>query len=234
MARFFGRAVLMAAMLAAPALAAPQLDYSYKSPARANAFPPLRAWFAADSRATRAKFDAEVAKERATSKKQGYPFNGWGSQKEWKIVTETPRFLSLSLTGWAYSNGAHGSTYFDAMLYDKTTRQRVKPTALFANTTALSRTIRADFCRQLDAQREKRRGAKVDRSEMFGECIDPLKSTLILGSRGGRAFDRIGILIGPYEAGPFAEGTYDVTLPVTPAILAQVKPAWRSAFAVAR
>ena len=46
--------------------------------------------------------------------------------------------------------------------------------------------------------------------------------------------DRIGILIGPYEAGPYAEGGYEVTLPVTPAILAVVKPEYRASFAASR
>ncbi|HTI30868.1 MAG TPA: DUF4163 domain-containing protein [Sphingomonas sp.] len=225
---------MAAVFLTAPAMAAPQLDYFYRTPARANAFPPLKRWFAADARAAKAKFDREVARERAASKKGNYPFNGWAATREWKVVTETPRFLSLSLAGYAFSNGAHGSAFFDGLLYDKTARQRVKPVALFVSSSGLSRTIRTDFCRALDKQREEKRGTKVSRNDMFGECIDPLNSTLILGSRSGRAFDRIGILIGPYEAGAYAEGTYDVTLPVTPAIIAQVKPAYRGAFAVAR
>lgn len=235
MARIFGCAVLTAALMATPALAAPDLDYSYKTPARASAFPPLKTWFAADARATRAKFDTEVANERITAKKGGYPFNGWGSTREWKIVAETPRYLSLSLNGWSFSNGAHGMSFYDGLLFDKVAQRRVKPVALFANPAALSRTIRADFCRLLDVERMKKRGGEsIDRKNMFGDCIDPMKSTLILGSRTGRAFDRLGILIGPYEAGPYAEGKYEVTLPLTRAILAQVKPAYRSAFAVAR
>ena len=58
-----------------------------------------------------------------------------------------------------------------------------------------------------------------------------MAQTLILGSRNHKTFDRIGFLIAPYEAGPYAEGSYEVTLPVTPAVLAAVKPEWRGAFA---
>ena len=55
-----------------------------------------------------------------------------------------------------------------------------------------------------------------------------------MGSSDRQHFNRIGILIGPYEAGPYAEGDYEVTLPATPEVLAAVKPPYRGVFAVAR
>ena len=69
---------------------------------------------------------------------------------------------------------------------------------------------------------------------MFDQCIDPTASTVILGSSNKQQFDRIGILIAPYEAGPYAEGDYEITLPVTKAVLAAVKPQYRSVFALGR
>jgi hypothetical protein len=69
---------------------------------------------------------------------------------------------------------------------------------------------------------------------MFSECIDPTDSTIILGSSNRQGFDRIGVLVAPYEAGPYAEGTYEVTVPVTRAVMDAVKPVYRSAFAPAR
>ena len=230
MARVFGLAILLCG---AP-LAAQQLDYSYQYPPRAAAFAPLKGWLDADARASRAKFDRGVALERASAKRDGYVFNGFGATREWRIVAETPRFLSLSMNGWDYSGGAHGNPFNDALLYDKQAGRRMTPLALFTSPAALSRTLRRDFCRLLDAERARRRGQPVDRKAMFGDCIDPVKQVVILGSRGRRTFDRIGVLVAPYEAGSYAEGTYDVTLPVTPAIIAQVRPEYRAAFAVAR
>ena len=51
-------------------------------------------------------------------------------------------------------------------------------------------------------------------------------------SSNRRAIDRLGLLVGPYVAGAYAEGSYDITLPVTPAVLKAVKPEYRGAFAV--
>lgn len=233
MARAIHVGLVLLAATASPA-APQQPDYSYKMPPRVVAFAPLKAWLDADARATRAKFDRDVARERVSAKTDGYPFRGWGATREWKIVTETPRFLSLSLDGWDYTGGAHGNPWFGALVYDKTKRQRLKPIDLFIAPARLSALVRNDFCRLLDKEREQRRGEPVDRKNMFGECIDPAKQTVILGSRSGRAIDRIGFLIGPYAAGSYAEGSYDVTLPVTPAIIAQVRPQYRAAFAVNR
>jgi hypothetical protein len=40
------------------------------------------------------------------------------------------------------------------------------------------------------------------------------------------------VLVAPYNAGPYAEGSYEVTVPVTPEILALVKAEYRDSFAV--
>jgi len=55
---------------------------------------------------------------------------------------------------------------------------------------------------------------------------------VLLGSSDRKAFNRIGLLAAPYVAGSYAEGTYEVTLPVTPAVLQAVKPEYKAAFAL--
>lgn len=69
---------------------------------------------------------------------------------------------------------------------------------------------------------------------MFDACIDPVDSTVILGSADKQHFTRIGVLVDPYEAGPYVEGNYEVTVPVTAAVLKAVKPEYRAAFALGR
>jgi hypothetical protein len=39
-------------------------------------------------------------------------------------------------------------------------------------------------------------------------------------------------LVPPYEAGPYAEGAYEVTLPVSAAVVAAVKGEYRPSFEV--
>ena len=91
--------------------------------------------------------------------------------------------------------------------------------------------MQADFCKALNKERAARR--EGEQMELFEDCIDPTEAVIILGSSNRRVFDRIGFLIAPYLAGPYVEGDYEVTLPVTPAVLAKVKPQYRSSFAAA-
>jgi hypothetical protein len=149
------------------------------------------------------------------------------------VVTDLPGWLSLTASRWEFTGGAHGNPWTEAMLWDKAAGARRAAADLFLSKAALSSAIRLPFCDRLDKERAKRREAPVNRNsgDMFDECIDPVESTVILGSADRQHFTRIGVLVDPYEAGPYAEGGYEVTLPVTPAVLKAVRPEYRSLFA---
>ena len=221
--------------LAAVAAAEPAYKFSYDYPAQARAIPQLRAWLETDKSRGRTKFAAEALSAQREARKDGFPYRQYDAQRKWQLVADTPRFLSLSLLSWEYTGGAHGNTGYDALLWDKAARVRLKPAAVFTNPKALYASVRKSFCDQLDRARSQKRGETVTRDKgMFDDCINPAEQVLILGSSGGGRINRIGFIVAPYNAGSFAEGTYDVTLPVTPAILTQVKPVYRGAFAVTR
>ncbi len=207
-------------------------EFSYSWPAAADAQPALRARLAADEAAQRAtlKHDAEQGQKDAARDK--YPFHAFGHWQEWQVVADLPDWLSLSSLVGNDSGGAHPNYGYATILWDKRAGQARNALDLFTARAALMGAIHADFCKALDAQRTKKRGghASLGGDSGFDACVDPLAQTVILGSRGKKAFDRIGFLIAPYEAGPYAEGSYEVTLPVTPAVLAAVKPEWRGAF----
>ncbi|WP_432787660.1 PdaC/SigV domain-containing protein [Novosphingobium rhizosphaerae] len=208
-------------------------EFSYSWPAAADALPALRAQLAADEAKTRATLLHDAAQGQKEAARDKYPFHPYAHWQEWQVVTDLPGWLSLSSLVGNDSGGAHPNYGYAAILWDKAAGQQRQPLDLFTSPAALAKAIRADFCKALDAQRAKKRGgnASLGSASGFDECIDPLAQTVILGSLRQKGFDRIGFLIAPYEAGPYAEGSYEVTLPVTPAVLAAVKPEWRGAFA---
>ena len=61
----------------------------------------------------------------------------------------------------------------------------------------------------------------------FDECQKVADATVLAGSSNGKAFDRIGIWFGPYVAGPYAEGAYELNFPVDAKVRAAVKAAAR-------
>ena len=208
-------------------------QFAYAYPAAAAAIPPLKAQLDADLARQKAGLAKETAEARADAKANDYPYHPYELSTEWKVVTDLPGWLSLSTLLGSYSGGAHSNYAYDAILWDKQAARRVPAIALFTSKAALKAAILKPFCAALDRARRQKRGADWkpggDITE-FDSCIDPLEQVLILGSAGRQGFDRLGFLIAPYNAGPFAEGSYEVTLPVTPAVLAAVKPEYRASF----
>ena len=208
-----------------------EFDYSY--PAEAGRIPALKAWLDAERTKSRAQLIEEATAGRADAKGSGFEYHAYALGRAWEKVTETPRFLSLSAQIYDYSGGAHPNHGYDSLLFDKASGQRLAPLDLFASKAAFDAVIRQPFCALLDKERGKRRGEPVVRDQgMFDDCIKPSEQTVILGSSNGRTFDKVGVLVGPYAAGSYAEGDYEVTLPVTAALLRAVKPEYRAAFSV--
>lgn len=211
-------------------------EFEYSYPAAAAAIPALREWLEADLVRGRAELAAEAREGREDAKIGEYDFNPYMGATEWKVVTDLPGWLSLSSEIYSFSGGAHGNSAFYAILWDKAANggqgQRRTAADLFTSKAALKAAVSKSFCAELDRQRAKKRGETVvyDPDDDFSKCIDPNEQVVILGSRSGKGFDRIGFLIAPYNAGSYAEGSYEVTLPVTAALLGAVKPEYKAAF----
>lgn len=231
--------------MAIPAAAAPRapvavavarktadLDFSYRYPAAAAPIAPLRRWLDAD----RARLRTRALRDAVADRRErgaGIPFHQHDATREWKVVAETPRLLSLSGETYRFTGGAHGSTLLEALVWDKARAVRVDPRAMFASPAALQKLWGATWCAKLEAERTRRMQAAPGDRDIF-PCPPTTALTLLPGSTDGRAIDRIGLIAGQYVAGSYAEGMYEVTLPVTAALLAIVKPDWRSAFAAGR
>lgn len=209
--------------------------FEYSWPGAAGRIPGLRDELDKRMSDARTELAARAEEERKYAAENDFPYRKHSSGTAWRVVTDMPGWLSLSAEGYTFSGGAHGMTFFDTLLWDKEANRLREPVSLFSSPVDLRETIRPAFCDLLDKERAKRRGGVVDRgSGTFNECIDPADSTVILGSSNGRTFDRIGVLVGPYAAGPYAEGTYEITLPVTRDIIDAVKPAYRDSFSIRR
>ncbi|MDE2412930.1 MAG: DUF4163 domain-containing protein [Sphingomonadales bacterium] len=212
-----------------------EFDYSY--PAAAAAIPALKSWLDSDL-AEKKEATAEGTRDELAEAKKNPEFfaHTYAHSTKWQVVTEIPGWLSLSAQRWEYTGGAHGNPWFESLLWDKAANVRRDPLDLFTSKAALSAAIRQPFCAQIDKQRAQKRGEPVKRNsgDEFDACIDPVESTVILGSTDKQHFNRIGVLVGPYAAGPYVEGNYEATLPVTPAVIAAVKPQYRALFAVGR
>lgn len=209
-------------------------EYSY--PWAVGTIPALKARLDADIDKQRGELAAMAKDASDDAVKNDFPFRKHSRSIGWKVVTDLPDWLSLSATIGTYEGGAHPNHWFNALLWDRKADAERQALDLFTSKEELSGAIRQDFCAAIDRQRAKKRGEPVQRDsgDLFTECLDPIAYTVILGSSNSRTFDRIGILVPPYEAGPYVEGDYEVTLPVTAKVLGLVRPEHRASFSTGR
>ena len=207
--------------------------FTYRWPAQVEAIPALRAHLAADQAERKWTLAGEAAgARRAAAADPGLRFVPYTLAVEWQVVADLPGWLSLSQRNSHFEGGAHPNSGFDSRVWDRKSGRARAPRDLFVSAGALDAALRGPFCDALDRERAVRRDKPVNRAsgDDFDACIAPSEQTLILGSTDRKRFNRIGLLVAPYAAGPYFEGSYDITVPVTPAVLQAVRPEFRAAF----
>jgi hypothetical protein len=209
-------------------------EFAYKWPAQVSAIPALAERFTAER-------DKALAEQKADWKTSLAEFAGedcagcksLGYSREWKVVADLPRFLSLSADIYLYTGGAHGNSAFEALVWDREAGAAHDTKAMFTSEAALETALGDAWCKALKAERQKRMGADFS-DDGFFPCPDIAQLTLLVGSSDKQSFNRIGLIAAPYIAGSYAEGPYEVTLPVTQAVLDAVKPEYKAAFALGK
>ncbi|HYD25829.1 MAG TPA: DUF4163 domain-containing protein [Croceibacterium sp.] len=205
-------------------------EYSY--PVEAGRIPELATvldlWLAQ----RREALAEESAEARREARGDGFPYNKHSYTAEWKVIAELPGWLSLSADVATYGGGAHGDAAIESLVWDKENEQAFDARKLFTSSRALEQALGDRFCDALNRQRAERREEPVDAASdyEFDQCPGVGELEVVVGSSNRRVFDRLTLYAGPSVAGPYAEGAYQVDLPVDRAILDAVKPEYRAAF----
>ena len=210
-------------------------EFAYSWPAEVSAIPALAARFTAER-------DKQLAEQKADwqgSLEEFADSDCFGcvnrdAQTSWDVVANLPRFLSLSQAFYAYTGGAHGNSGSAGLVWDREAGKALEPEDFFTSAKAMQDALGPRWCKALAEARRAKMGGDAPVNDDTFPC-PPIKDlTVLLGSKGKTAFDRIGLIADPYVAGSYAEGQYEVTIPVTPAVLAAVKPEYKAAFALGK
>lgn len=132
-------------------------------------------------------------------------------------AAETAKLLSLRRVDYDYSGGAHPNTLTTGILWDKALKRQVSIADLFrknADLTALDQAL----CSAINTAKRARapESASVSLDGKDWACPRARDTAFVLspgtltGKAGGLTF-----LIGPYQVGPYAEGAYEIAIPVT-------------------
>ena len=207
------------------------LDFSYSWSAEAAAVPALDRRFRADAASDRGKATRAAEEDRTARRKTGGDWHEHYLASSWQTAGQSPRLLSLEAETGAYTGGAHPVSGTTSLLWDRRLGREVTLDALLQRNGWWNGAVRQPFCLLLDRERTQRRQAPVKRSDFFGNCPEVQELTLTLEdqNRNGR-FDHVRITADQYVAGPYAEGPYVISLPITATMITRLKPEYRSSF----
>ncbi len=211
-------------------------QYAWSYPAPAAAISALAAKLDAMGAQSLAILKEEANRDWESARGGDWEPRPHSATTKWSVVANLPGFLSLSSQIATYGGGAHGNYTKTSMVWDKQAGRALDGAVLFVSPVALNRALGPTLCEALNAQRAKRRGEPVDpaSTEWPDNCPPVGDGTVLVGSSNGETFDRIGIYFGPYVAGPYTEGDYELNFPVTGAVLDAVKPEYADAFSIRR
>lgn len=207
-------------------------SYEFSFPAEVGAHPKLAALLEARAAKAKAEMIAQAREGQVDAKANGYPYNPHSYGAEWKKVADLPGYLSLSNEFYTFSGGAHGMYGVEGLVWDKANARSLAPEAMFVSTAALQRALGKPLCDALNRARVAKGiepVAETGGAGVFPACPGLDEATILVGSANRRTFDRIGVYYGPYVAGSYAEGAYELDFPMTAAMIEAVKPAYRDA-----
>ena len=161
---------------------------------------------------------------------------------QWVLEGSNARFASLSAAGAYFPRSVPGNMTVMALVVDRQNGRFVTAANdMFDDNMAAARPL---YCALLDIQRvanaleadpDAGRGGKliVDEAGVYqGKWPCPQFDELAISFRGaaGQPFDRIQFDAAPGVAGPAQEGFFRVNMNITPRLLDQIKPQYRSGF----
>lgn len=203
---------------------APNLGFRWSLAPEAALEPALVADMRSEALAARAKAIREADADAANPPPGGRTIRYQWTER-WQPEAETDTLLALSARQYSYTGGAHGNIVLRSVIWDRGANRRIAFAELFADPKRATAALKPAFCQALDSERKARRGGQLGSN--FADCPD--FSAYPIVPVGDGAIGIIKVLVPPYEAGPWAEGVYEISLDaglVRPFLLPRYAPAF--------
>lgn len=207
----------------------PLLDFEYSWPEAISSDQQLVARFKDDLSRSYDEALKNARENKADMEKFGGPFNQNSFMRIWTLEGQSPRLFSLVANTDTYTGGAHPNHTSSALLWDRSSRQEVKLAQLFQSAEEFEASLRPQYCKLLDTERLKRREGETLEGD-FSKCPSFSDLTIAPAGSGSGPFKTIQLIADPYVAGPYAEGSYEIEVPVPASLIAALKPEFRGDF----
>lgn len=236
------KTLALVALLAAPAVAAlprvvpasdlmirqssPNIEWRWRVAPEAATQPALLASMRATALKAAVKARSDAAADAVSAQKSGFPFRPYETISDWSLAADTPHLLALAGETYSFTGGAHGNTGYAARIWDKTAKRSIPIDALFTDWPRAQAIIEPAFCKALAVEQRRRLGTEPlnDMNACPKLSEQPMLPWAGIGSRAAQ----LRVLVAPYVAGSYAEGSYLITLPWPDTVRGLVKPAYRA------
>jgi hypothetical protein len=207
------------------------IEFHFGWSAEAAAVPQLVARFRTEMDKAKADLIAGARNDKAFKDKEGLDFHGYISSTDYETAGQSDRLLSLRVEAGSFTGGAHGNHGTNSLLWDRAGARELKVDGLFAEASNMERLLTQRWCDALNKAREERRGEPVGGSSLFDECPKLAEIAVIPTDKdkNGR-FELLTLVASPYVAGPYAEGSYEIDLAVTPDLISSLKGYYQPSF----
>jgi len=199
------------------------LAFRYDWPAEAEAVPALRAELRRRMTSAYAEALAAARESRASAREAQVPFHTELYDQRWSLEAGNGRFLSLTADLHTDNNGAHPNRGFDALVWDRA-RGRATSARVLLGPAALGRLSPA-YCSRLNAMVAAHGGEPPSRCPPLAEQVMAFSDR----DHDGK-FDALHVLIPPYVAASYADGSFVVEVIFDRGDLEGLAPADRAAF----
>lgn len=134
------------------------------------------------------------------------------------VAMQTGKLLSLKRVDYDYSGGAHPNTLTSGLLWDRSLNRRIGLADLLtkgADLTVLDQALCSAVNAAKRARAPESAGVTIGAGKPFS-CPRAIDTPFVLtpGDTSGKA-GGLTFLIGPYQVGPYAEGGYEIAIPLT-------------------
>jgi len=201
----------------------PELDFAWRAPAELADAPGLFKSLRAEALKTADEIAAN-AKADMASRPAGAPAAQYFYAEEWRVAADTPTLLNLSSEFSTYTGGAHPDHGFASKYWDKTAAREITFADLFTDWKAAEAALSPAYCKALDVARVEKRGQIEEGS--FDDCPRLAEQPVALIDYPAAGVSGFRVLLGPYVAGPYAEGDYEIDVELTVAVRRLLKPVY--------
>lgn len=199
-------------------------QFTYAYPIEASAIPAIHSLLRADA----ARAQAATARAAAESRRdagRGH-FLPHEFRQEWRTDANLTELIALSASIYSFTGGAHGNSQFTTFLWDRSARERIQFADLFSDPVAAMAEIQRSFCPLLDQERARRREGEEGRDDC--PAVEDHPMTVVVGPSG--RIEAFRVLIEPYAAGSYVEGTYEIEVPISDSLLRLVRARFGAGF----